>query len=163
MPLLPVSLPSEWIMLADNYPDVFEDACRIDESLRVHHRRLCGRRIPSIRGASRCGKRWRWIRRRAEMPDCPKLARCNALSEITFCEKATTGITNAKGIAVCRLRKERSMPDKSKSKGKRKPFYPMPPMIPDMPENIARAVTRTPPLKDGWAYEREHKAKRGDA
>ena len=57
------------------------------------------------------------------------------------------------------------MSDKSKSKGKRKrePFYPMPPMIPDTPENIARAVTRTRPPKDGWAYEKEHKAKRGDA
>ena len=57
------------------------------------------------------------------------------------------------------------MADKSKSKGKRKrePYYPMPPQIPDTPENIARAVTRTRPPKDGWAYEKEFKAKREDA
>ena len=61
------------------------------------------------------------------------------------------------------------MSDKSerKSKGEREPFYPMPDMIPDTPENIARAVTRMRPPKDGWAYEREfktqRKAKRGNA
>lgn len=55
------------------------------------------------------------------------------------------------------------MADNPKSKGKRKPFYPMPSTIPDTPENIARAVTRTRPPEDGWAYERERNAKRGDA
>ena len=55
------------------------------------------------------------------------------------------------------------MADKPKSKRKREPFYPMPPMILDTPENIARAVTRPRPPKDGWACERERKAKRGDA
>ena len=30
------------------------------------------------------------------------------------------------------------MADNPKSKGKREPFYPMLPMIPDTPENIAR-------------------------
>ena len=47
------------------------------------------------------------------------------------------------------------MPDNPKSKGK--PFYPMPPVIPDTSENIARAVTRTRLPKDGWVYEREHR------
>ena len=55
------------------------------------------------------------------------------------------------------------MAKKPKGKGKRDPYYPMPPMIPDTPENIARAVMRPRPPKDGWAYEREFKAKRGDA
>ena len=50
------------------------------------------------------------------------------------------------------------MADKPKGKRKREPFYPM---MPDTHENIARAVTRPP--EDGWAYERERKAKRGDA
>ena len=55
------------------------------------------------------------------------------------------------------------MAKKDKDKGKREPYYPMPEQIPDTPENIARAVTRTRPPKDGWAYEKEFKAKRGDA
>ena len=55
------------------------------------------------------------------------------------------------------------MADKPKGKRKREPFYPMQPMIPGTPENIAWAVTWTRPPKDGWAYENEHKAKRGDA
>lgn len=55
------------------------------------------------------------------------------------------------------------MAEKSKGKRKREPFYPMPRMIPDTPENIVRAVTRTPSPKDGWAYVREFTAKRGDA
>ena len=55
------------------------------------------------------------------------------------------------------------MAKKPKDKSKREPKYPMPPMIPDTPENIAQAVTWTRPSKDGWAYEREFKAKRGDA
>ena len=53
------------------------------------------------------------------------------------------------------------MLNKPKPKRKREPFYPMPLMVPGTPENIARVATRA--AKDGWAYEREYKAKRGGA
>lgn len=57
------------------------------------------------------------------------------------------------------------MLNKPKPKRKREPFYPMPLMVPGTPENIARVATRvaTRAAKDGWAYEREYKAKRGGA
>ena len=38
---------------------------------------------------------------------------------------------------------------KGDGKGKREPYYPMPEQIPDTPENIARAVTRTQKETDG--------------
>ena len=36
------------------------------------------------------------------------------------------------------------------AESKRKPRCEMPEMIPDTPQNVARAVLRTRPSKDGW-------------
>lgn len=46
------------------------------------------------------------------------------------------------------------------SKPKRTPKLKMPAMIPDTPENVAKAMTTTPPPKDGWAYLKQSKDKK---
>ena len=42
-------------------------------------------------------------------------------------------------------------------KPKRTPKLDMPEMIPDTPENVAKAITRTRPPRGGWSYLKKSK------
>lgn len=48
------------------------------------------------------------------------------------------------------------------AKANRKPRYEMPEMIPDTPQNAARAVLRTRPPKDDWKRLKEAKNKKAE-
>ena len=48
------------------------------------------------------------------------------------------------------------------AKAKRKPRGEMPEMIPDTPQNVARAILRTRPPKCGWKYLKERNSKKAE-